>query len=405
MKNYYAILEVPVGSDISVIRESYRRLVQENLWNKEVFVELKEAYEVLSTPVRRMEYDKANFGQTFAVAGSEADTRLLAGGGEAARHCPMNAGTQCPVLNARVPLQETFCPECGILLAAMPPEGLSAVAEVLDITRTVRLEGVDGRVHRLHAGVNSVGREAADVLLADKTVSRQHALVEVEADGPIVVEDLGSTNGTRVNDASLPPRSRRSLEAGDTVRFGSISLVLRLPNPAEEAPAPTPEVEEDRPPAPNSGGDREDRPAPPAPASVADVDTPAVGLSLLDIVRDARARLVGARDGRPVREDPLVPGVTTFGRRADNSVVLRDDPFISATHAQIIADGDVFRLTDLGSTNGTFLNRARLTPNEPATLKTGDEISMGGMIYRFEPREPVLAGDEAMEADFKESPT
>ena len=50
MKNYYAILEVPVGSDISVIRESYRRLVQENLWNKEVFVELKEAYEVLSTP-------------------------------------------------------------------------------------------------------------------------------------------------------------------------------------------------------------------------------------------------------------------------------------------------------------------------------------------------------------------
>ena len=122
------------------------------------------------------------------------------------------------------------------------------------------------------------------------------------------------------------------------------------------------------------------------------MDTPAVGLSILDIVRDARARLVGSRDGMPVREDPLVPGVTTFGRRPDNSVVLRDDPFISATHAQIIADEDVFRLTDLGSTNGTFLNGTRLTPNEPAILKAGDEITLGGMVYRFEPRAAAEAG-------------
>ena len=400
MKNYYAILEVPVGSDISAIRESYRRLVQENLWNKEVFVELKEAYEVLSTPARRMEYDRANFGQTFAVAGSEADTRLQAGagvGGESARLCPMNAGVQCPVLNARVPLQETFCPECGFLLAAMPPDGFAAVAEVVDVTQVARLEGVDGRVIRLHTGINSVGREAADVLLTDKTVSRQHAQIEVAAEGPVFVEDLGSTNGTRVNEAALPPRGRQSAGEGDTLRFGSISLVLRLPEPRVEPAV----VEEDPPSVLISGGEEAiPAPSPPAPPELGAEEAP--GLSILDIVRDARARLVGSRNGTLVREDPLVPGVTTFGRRQDNSVILRDDPYISATHAQIIAEGDVFRLTDLGSTNGTYLNGTRLNVNEPAVLQAGDEITLGGLVYRFEPR--AAAAEQPGAAEVEDSP-
>ena len=36
--------------------------------------------------------------------------------------------------------------------------------------------------------------------------------------------------------------------------------------------------------------------------------------------------------------------------------MLRDDPYVSGSHAQIIAEDDVFRLTDLGSTNGTLVN-------------------------------------------------
>jgi pSer/pThr/pTyr-binding forkhead associated (FHA) protein len=103
------------------------------------------------------------------------------------------------------------------------------------------------------------------------------------------------------------------------------------------------------------------------------------------------ARLIGERHGAVVREDPLVPGVTTFGRRAENTVVLRDDPYISGMHAQIIADGGTFRLTDLGSTNGTTLNGARMAPNEPATLQPGDEIGIGGLTYRFEPAAEATA--------------
>ncbi len=368
MKNYYATLEVPVGSDISEVRDSYRRLVQENLWNKEVFAELKEAYEVLSTPARRREYDQANFGQTFT--GAEA-----APSGAAERRCPLGAGAQCPVVAARAPLTEDFCPECGVLLAALPAEGLAPVVAEADPLLLPRFEepGSD-RVHRLRPGVSTVGREAADVLLTDKTVSRRHAQVEITETGDAFLEDLGSTNGTRIDEEVLAPHDRRSVSDGSPVRFGSVSLVLRLPTPHPvEAAAPEG--------VPTSVG-ADEFPA----LSEHEAEGPPATPPL--------ARLIGERHGAVVREDALIAGVTTFGRRAENTVVLRDDPYISGAHAQIIADGGTFRLTDLGSTNGTTLNGERMAPNEPATLQPGDRIGIGGLTYRFEPdAEAVAAAD------------
>jgi pSer/pThr/pTyr-binding forkhead associated (FHA) protein len=355
MKNYYAILEVPVGSDISEVRESYRRLVQENLWNKEVFAELKEAYEVLSTPARRREYDQANFGQTFA-----GDDAAPEGTGTPDRRCPLAAGSHCPVINARAPLTEAFCPECGVLLSTMPAEGIAPVAAETDITRLPRFEEPGGdRVHRLRPGISIVGREAADVLLTDKTVSRRHAQVELMEDGSAFLEDLGSTNGTRIGEQVLSPHDRRPLKDSDAVRFGSVSLVLCLPM-----------VETSAPPAPSEVSDamkgEEDNLSPLEAEISAEVEGPA-----------PLARLIGDRHGAIVREDALVPGVTTFGRRTENTVVLRDDPYISGMHAQIIAEEGTFRLTDLGSTNGTYLNGERLAPNEPVTLKSEDRVGIG----------------------------
>ena len=93
---------------------------------------------------------------------------------------------------------------------------------------------------------------------------------------------------------------------------------------------------------------------------------------------------------------PLAPGVTTFGRRPENSIVIQGDPYVSGNHAQIIADEDVFRLTDVGSTNGTLLNGARLTINEPVTLSPGDIILIGGTALRFE---PVLSAEAELPDD------
>lgn len=364
MKNYYAILEVPVGCPVTEVREAYRRLVQENLWNKEAFSELKEAYEVLTTATRRNEYDKATFGETFPDTGGDAplgvaDVVQVA----AARHCPMGAAVQCPVVSARVPLQETYCPECGFLLASMSAQEFEPVA-LPDRAHLPRLEDGAGRQFPLQTGPNIVGREAADVLLPDKTVSRRHAQLLVSDDGMVSVEDFDSTNGTRIEGSVVSVGMTRAVPDGAHVQFGSVDMRLRMPTALKPAALPLPQASVPAPAPPQAS----------APASPLPPHAPSPS---------ALARLVSIRGGAK-REFPLVPGVTTFGRRSENSVVLGGDPYISGHHAQIIAEGDTFRLTDLGSTNGTLVNGQALTANMPRPLLPGDEVILGSMAYRFE---------------------
>jgi predicted component of type VI protein secretion system len=69
-----------------------------------------------------------------------------------------------------------------------------------------------------------IGREGTDVVLQDPEVSRRHAAIRVQGDG-VAIEDLGSTNGTFVNDERI--EGTRALRDGDTVRFGNTVWVLR----------------------------------------------------------------------------------------------------------------------------------------------------------------------------------
>lgn len=50
---------------------------------------------------------------------------------------------------------------------------------------------------------------------------------------------------------------------------------------------------------------------------------------------------------------------------------------VSRQHARIDLDGYMLRLTDLGSTNSTFLNGLRLIPHRPCVLRASDEIRLG----------------------------
>jgi predicted component of type VI protein secretion system len=74
--------------------------------------------------------------------------------------------------------------------------------------------------------VVDIGREPSLPLHLDEDtqVSRRHARIAVQG-GAVVVEDLGSTNGTYVNDQ--PISSPRSLNPGDKVRVGLTVLELR----------------------------------------------------------------------------------------------------------------------------------------------------------------------------------
>jgi hypothetical protein len=63
-----------------------------------------------------------------------------------------------------------------------------------------------------------------------------------------------------------------------------------------------------------------------------------------------------------------------------------DDPEakVSRRHARIMRDADEYFIEDLGSTNGTFVNRGRrLIPGSRQLLRDGDEIIVGKTFLRF----------------------
>jgi putative nucleotidyltransferase with HDIG domain len=69
-----------------------------------------------------------------------------------------------------------------------------------------------------------VGRsDQADITIDEPSLSRLHAKVNVNFDGVVTIEDLGSTNGIFINNSQ---KKGGSLSAGDRVRFGSVEYEL-----------------------------------------------------------------------------------------------------------------------------------------------------------------------------------
>ncbi len=81
----------------------------------------------------------------------------------------------------------------------------------------------------------------------------------------------------------------------------------------------------------------------------------------------------------------LGPTPLRIGRAPDNTLVL-NDPQSSSHHAEIAPgySGNDYQITDLNSTNGTFVNEQRLTPNTPRPLKAGDVILIGNTHITYE---------------------
>src|SRR5262245_46803744 len=89
----------------------------------------------------------------------------------------------------------------------------------------VSLKGRPIRVHSFAKDVVTIGRDPdADVFLDNPGVSRNHAKIEKTSSG-FVVEDLGSANGTYVNDE---PIQRRTISNDEVLRIGKFSLWLGL---------------------------------------------------------------------------------------------------------------------------------------------------------------------------------
>lgn len=118
-------------------------------------------------------------------------------------------------------------------------------------------------------------------------------------------------------------------------------------------------------------------------------------LFLWQIGRSIGAHIGPAASSRPtkrvselvvVRSDTLsglrfsVGAGCTVGRSSDSDVVV-DDPYASEFHFRIaVSDGSTV-LSDLGSTNGTYLNGRRVTV--PTNLGKGDSIQIGNTIFEI----------------------
>jgi pSer/pThr/pTyr-binding forkhead associated (FHA) protein len=178
----------------------------------------------------------------------------------------------------------------------------------------------------------------------DPEISRRHARVSRGADGQLAIEDLGSANGTFVNDQRID--APRSLVAGDRVRVGRTVLeVTGVPGAGPSEPA---------------------------------ASSPAVAGTIIEAESEEHAAQELVVSGGPAAGRALsVADELLLGRTVEGEGRFADDGKLSRRHARIMrgADGRLM-VEDLGSANGTFVNDQRVGGR--FVLSVGDSVRVGG---------------------------
>lgn len=293
-----------------------------------------------------------------------------------------------------------------------------------------------------------IGREGCDITLTGSHASRKHAKVSLVG-GVLRLEDLGSANGTFVNDERI---EAAELKPGDEVRFDTETFTVDGPQPespeppvdegrtvlrpaAPQQPAepvkdaepvnkpqPEPRTEaapEHKPPPdggepgkevesgkqaqpqePAAGAEAgarapEDNQEEPARGAWYERDTPNLTRKMdpgalqnqfaegaTQIVRGVKGvempSLIGTSGDWSGRVITLDREAMTIGR-AGTDIIL-DEPSVSTKHAQIVRDGERWKIVDLMSANHVFVNGKR---TQVAYLSPGDAVRFGHLEMRF----------------------
>ncbi|MBV9489585.1 MAG: FHA domain-containing protein [Verrucomicrobia bacterium] len=197
------------------------------------------------------------------------------------------------------------------------------------------LSGLPPRTHQIsHTSI--VGRATeADVVLVHPEISRRHCRLVLEEDRWFV-EDLGSQHGTSVNDVKVAGRTE--LRPGDRIALGPITLGFGLQSAIDSVTA----------------------------------DRSGTGRTQMRV------------NGKVANAVPLGPPLT-IGRSADAQVQL-SDVAISRQHARIERGSHGFRITDLHSKAGSFVNGRRFDEHD---LVIGDQVQVGPFTFIFDGRQLV----------------
>jgi pSer/pThr/pTyr-binding forkhead associated (FHA) protein len=232
----------------------------------------------------------------------------------------------------------------------------------------------DGREYTMTGPTLVFGRDAgSDIVVTGTEVSRRHAEIQSTPEG-YVLNDL-SVNGTYVNGDRMGRQYQ--LARADVIRIGhdEFRFYADVASPPARGRRSVPPVTAPQPPT-GAGARLSDtlmgmpQPVP----SVTDTPTqPQVAPLASLLVRS------GAMKGR--RLAVKVP-VVNIGRADFNDVVI-SDPSVSTSHAKLQRRDDVWILTDLGSTNGTFVEGERLSGE--VALGPGTTVKFGEVAVLFEP--------------------
>ena len=111
------------------------------------------------------------------------------------------------------------------------------------------------------------------------------------------------------------------------------------------------------------------------PEEIADEEDP-----LDEIAAEGPALVVRSGGGRAGEHFIPQGDRTTIGRSPDNDIFL-DDVTVSRKHAVVLQSGGELRIEDLGSLNGTFVNRRRI--DAATRLESGDEVQIGKYRLSF----------------------
>lgn len=238
-----------------------------------------------------------------------------------------------------------FCGSCGFRLggaaakpAAAPAPSTdgaaSAGASVIALT-ALRADGSEAGTFQLPGATVTVGRETGGIFAGDSYLSPRHATFRSGGPGRASVKDEGSLNGVyKKLTRDLPVEIRPN----DVFRIGQ--EIIRFEPLARDGASPD-GVE--RLGAPSKGY---------------------VGRIALVIGRDETGNAF------PIPES----GVHLGRERGD--ILFPEDGYVSGLHCRLSWDGSRLFLTDLGSSNGTFVRVAE------TDLRSGDVLLMGQQLFR-----------------------
>jgi len=257
----------------------------------------------------------------------------------------------------------------------------------------------------------TIGRQDGNTIrLTERNVSRKHARL-VKENGNLLIEDLGSYNGVRVNGEKITEKTK--IKEGDLVEIGDYDLGIQgkfeaagpgaaAPSPKQQtvppgamkapaaakpapAPQPVPQPQAAAPePAPPQAAPQAQTPSASAGGAtaiirVSDVMKSAPQAEIRDLQRAEMPRLVGLAGPFRAKEFYLMRSEVKFGRTDENDISL-DHQSVSRQHAKFVLDQGQWKVIDNKSANGVRVNGEDYAVSN---VKPGDTIELGHLKFRF----------------------